>query len=97
MVNNALRNISGRLAARTNRPAPEIYAELRAGLNPGDRILKIEGQTTKDMTLMDAVRKLRGPKGSKVTISRGGASGPSCFRTCSRSRTITGQTVAQWA
>lgn len=35
MCNNALRNVAGRLAARTNRPAPEIYAELRAGLNPG--------------------------------------------------------------
>jgi carboxyl-terminal processing protease len=41
----------------------------RAGILPGDRIVKIEGQPTKDMTLMDAVRKLRGPKGSKVTIA----------------------------
>jgi carboxyl-terminal processing protease len=41
----------------------------RAGILPGDRIVKIEGQATKDMTLMDAVRMLRGPKGSKVTIS----------------------------
>jgi carboxyl-terminal processing protease len=41
----------------------------RAGIQPGDRIVKIEGQPTKDMTLMDAVQKLRGPKGSKVTIS----------------------------
>ena len=41
----------------------------KAGIHPGDRIVKIEGQQTKDMTLMDAVRKLRGPKGSKVTIS----------------------------
>ncbi len=41
----------------------------RAGLQPGDRIVKIDGQPTKDMTLMDAVRKLRGPKGTKVTIS----------------------------
>ncbi|HWU37105.1 MAG TPA: S41 family peptidase [Candidatus Acidoferrum sp.] len=41
----------------------------RGGIQAGDRIVKIEGQPTKDMTLMDAVRKLRGPKGSKVTIS----------------------------
>ncbi len=41
----------------------------RAGIKPGDQILKIEGEFTKDMTLMQAVKKLRGPKGSKITIS----------------------------
>ncbi len=41
----------------------------KAGIQPGDRIVKIEGQPTKDMTLMEAVRRLRGPTGSKVTIS----------------------------
>jgi carboxyl-terminal processing protease len=41
----------------------------KAGIQPGDRIVKIEGQPTKDMTLMDAVRKLRGPRGSKVSIT----------------------------
>jgi carboxyl-terminal processing protease len=41
----------------------------RAGVQPGDRILRIERDITKDMTLQEAVRKLRGPKGSKVTIA----------------------------
>lgn len=41
----------------------------RAGLQPGDSIIRIDGELTKDMTLMEAVRKLRGPKGSKVTIT----------------------------
>jgi carboxyl-terminal processing protease len=40
-----------------------------AGLHAGDRIIKIGGEFTKDMTLMEAVQKLRGPKGSQVTIS----------------------------
>lgn len=39
------------------------------GIKAGDRIIKIENESTKDMTLMDAVKKLRGPKGSEVTIS----------------------------
>jgi carboxyl-terminal processing protease len=41
----------------------------RAGLQAGDRILRIDGQPTKDMTLMEAVRKLRGPKGTQVNIT----------------------------
>ncbi len=50
----------------------------KAGIQPGDKIVKIEGQPTKDMTLMEAVRKLRGARGSKVTISilREGAAQP---------------------
>ncbi len=40
----------------------------RAGLAAGDRIVRIDGKPTKDLTLMEAVRRLRGPKGSKVTI-----------------------------
>ncbi len=41
----------------------------KKGLKAGDKILKIEGEFTKDMTLMDAVKRLRGPKGTDVTIS----------------------------
>jgi carboxyl-terminal processing protease len=50
----------------------------RAGIQPGDRIVKIEGLPTKDMTLVDAVKKMRGPKGTKVTITiqRDGAKEP---------------------
>jgi carboxyl-terminal processing protease len=41
----------------------------RAGIQPGDRIVKIEGLPTKDMTLPDAVKRMRGPRGTKVTIT----------------------------
>ncbi|MBI2879232.1 MAG: S41 family peptidase [Candidatus Rokubacteria bacterium] len=41
----------------------------RAGIQPGDKILRIEGLPTKDMSLLDAVKRMRGPKGTKVTIS----------------------------
>src|SRR6185436_3237645 len=34
----------------------------RAGLKAGDQILKIDGEFTKDMSLVDAVKKMRGPK-----------------------------------
>lgn len=44
----------------------------RAGIQAGDQIVKIDGKSTKDMTLLDAVRVIRGPKGStvKLTIKR---------------------------
>lgn len=41
----------------------------RAGLKAGDRILKINNEPTKDLTLMEAVKRLRGPKGTKVTLT----------------------------
>lgn len=41
----------------------------RAGMLAGDRIIKIETESTKDMTIMDAVKRLRGKKGTKVTIT----------------------------
>lgn len=41
----------------------------RAGLKAGDKILRIGKELTKDMTLMEAVKKLRGPKGTSVVIS----------------------------
>ena len=41
----------------------------KAGLQPGDVISKIEGQDTIELTVQDAVRKLKGEKGTKVTIT----------------------------
>ena len=41
----------------------------RAGILPGDRIVKIEGMSTKDMQLSDAVKRMRGKPGSKIVIS----------------------------
>jgi carboxyl-terminal processing protease len=40
-----------------------------AGLKANDKILKIEEKTTKNMSLVEAVKLLRGQKGTKVTIS----------------------------
>ena len=37
----------------------------KAGVKPGDQIFKIEDEFTKDMTLVDAVKKMRGPKGTQ--------------------------------
>ncbi|MCF7846511.1 MAG: S41 family peptidase [Candidatus Gracilibacteria bacterium] len=42
-------------------------AEL-AGLRAGDHIFKIDGEPTFDMSVMDAVMQIRGPKGEKVSL-----------------------------
>ncbi|HSN04050.1 MAG TPA: S41 family peptidase [Nitrospira sp.] len=53
----------------------------RAGIKAGDFIVKVNDETTKDLTLMDAVAKMRGPKGTKVnlTIQREGIPDPLVF------------------
>jgi len=49
-------------------PMPGTPA-FRAGILPGDKIVKIEGNSTESITIMDAVKKLRGKPGTKVTIT----------------------------
>jgi carboxyl-terminal processing protease len=41
----------------------------KAGLKPNDRIVKINKESTKGMSLVEAVNKMRGKKGSNVTLS----------------------------
>jgi len=41
----------------------------KAGLKAGDIILEIDGDSTQDMTLIDAVKKIRGPKGKAVGLT----------------------------
>jgi carboxyl-terminal processing protease len=50
----------------------------KAGIQANDQIMKIDDLPTQDMSLMDAVQKMRGPKGSKVklTILRKGQQKP---------------------
>ena len=41
----------------------------KAGIKPGDQIFKIEDEFTKDMSLVDAVKKMRGLKGTKINLT----------------------------
>ena len=41
----------------------------KAGILASDQIIKIDGEPTKNLTLMDSVKKMRGPKGTQVTIT----------------------------
>jgi carboxyl-terminal processing protease len=41
----------------------------KAGIQSGDQILKIDGEVTKNLTLMESVKRMRGPKGSKVILT----------------------------
>ncbi|MEO8681043.1 MAG: S41 family peptidase [Vicinamibacterales bacterium] len=60
------------IAARDGSPAA------RAGLVPGDYIRAIDGQSTRDTTVFEGQRLLRGKAGSKVhlTVLRGNAAEP---------------------
>ncbi|MDR3607378.1 MAG: S41 family peptidase [Oligoflexia bacterium] len=41
----------------------------KSGLKPNDRVVKIDNESTKGMTLVEAVSKMRGKSGTKVTLS----------------------------
>ena len=40
-----------------------------AGIKAGDQIVRIDGKPTKDITIVEAVNKLRGPKDTKVSLT----------------------------
>lgn len=54
----------------------------RAGIQAGDKIVKVDGESTQDMELWEAVKKMRGPKGTPVviTIAREDAPKPIDFK-----------------
>jgi len=54
------------LTVITPLPGTPAYRE---GILPNDRIVKIDGDTTQDITIEQAVKKLRGAPGSKVAIT----------------------------
>jgi len=41
----------------------------KAGLRPGDKILKVDGKSTTDVTIDTAIDWIRGPKGTQVTLT----------------------------
>ncbi|MBI2304675.1 MAG: S41 family peptidase [Chloroflexi bacterium] len=40
-----------------------------AGILPGDKIISVNGESTEGMSLAEAVAKIRGPRGTKVTLT----------------------------
>ena len=50
------------------RPIEGSPAE-KAGLQPGDKIVKIDGEDAGKLTLPEAVNKIRGPKGTTVVLT----------------------------
>ena len=54
----------------------------KAGIKPGDRIMKIDGTATKGMSIVEATSKIRGAVGTEVkfTVARDGAPRPLEFR-----------------
>jgi len=48
-------------------PMPDTPAE-EAGVKPGDVILEVDGESIRDMSLLEVVRLIRGEKGTTVTL-----------------------------
>src|SRR5919198_6498279 len=53
----------------------------RAGILPGDRVLEMDGAATRDMSLAEATRRMKGRAGTKVSlrIMRDGSPSPQTF------------------
>jgi len=49
-------------------PIPGTPA-FEGGLSPGDRIVKIDGESTEDITLLQAVKRLRGKPGTTIQLT----------------------------
>jgi len=41
----------------------------QAGVQAGDKIVRIDGESTKGLSLLECVKRLRGPRGTEVTIT----------------------------
>lgn len=71
-LNGALEGIGAQLGVSDKKII--IIAPLKgspaesAGLRPGDWIQKVDGKETFDWTIQDAISKIRGPKGTSVTL-----------------------------
>ena len=65
---------------RVVSPIDDTPAE-RAGIQPGDYIIKIDDTQVKGLSLSEAVKKMRGEPGSKITLTlvRDGATAPLVF------------------
>jgi carboxyl-terminal processing protease len=59
-------NNHGRLTVISPIPGTPAY---EAGLMAGDVILKIDGKSTEDMTLKDAIDRIQGNPGQKITLT----------------------------
>jgi len=56
----------GQLMVISPLPGTPAY---RAGIIAGDRILEIDGKSTENITMDEAVRRLKGPEGTEVTLT----------------------------
>jgi len=68
-------------------PLPNSPAE-KADVRAGDQILKIDGEDAGKFTLLDAISKVRGPKGTTVTLTIRRPADPSSLDASSRQRLL---------